>query len=260
MCTGAEPYLLAAAAAATAAGTAKQISATKKVQRAREQAALEDLGRKKKTSDEANALFQTQLAESGAGDAQAEADKAAAEQLAEAQALTQRQDTGFTTGTDTNAAMGNATPIVKEVAARTLADELAQAEGQMKARATLQGYRQRQIQRGYDFGRAAERMKNLGMFNQGWDQVAQTQQLLAQNAGNKDAMLGDALVGLGQIGFSAYGSGLAGGAGKAASGGSTLAGSSNVWGDAAQSSLASGIGNTGASYGSVPYRYGGYIR
>ncbi len=207
MCTGVEPYLLAASVAATAAGTASQISANKKVRRASENAAFQELQRKQKVSDEANQLFQAELQNSNVGDANKDVDQAAAEQLAEAKALTQRDDTGFTGGTDTNAAMASATPIVKEVAARQLGDELAKAEGQMKARAMLQGFKQRQIQRGTQFGRAADRMKLLQGFNQGWSQVGQTQQALAKNAGANQAMLGDALVGLGSIGMQAYGAG-----------------------------------------------------
>jgi hypothetical protein len=259
MCTGVEIAMLAASTAATAYGTSEQISANKKVQKARESAALQDMQRKQKTSNEANQLFQAEMEHSDPGDANADVDKAAAEQLAQAQALTQRDDTGFQSGSETNAAQASATPIVKEVAARQLADELAQAEGQMKARATLQGYKQRQIQRGNQFGRAAEQMKNLGNFNQGWDQVAQTQQELAKNAGANEAMLGDTLVGLGRIGFSAYGAGVGSGAASSA-GGSTLAKSGNVWGDAANSSLASGVGSSGARYGSAPARFGGYFR
>lgn len=261
MCTGVEPWVIAAiSGAATAYGTSQQISAKKDQRRASENAALQDLGRKKKVSDDANAVFQAQLDASDPGDANKDVDEQAAQQLAEAQGLTQREDTGFTSGSETNAAQASATPIVKEVAARQLSDELAQAEGQMKARAMLQGYKQRQIQRGTDFGRAAEEMANLRNFNGGWDQVAQTQQAMAKNAGMNKAMLGDALVGMGSIGLSAYGAGLGSGAGAASQGGSTLAGSGNVWGDAATSSLAGQVGNSGATYGAAPYRYGGYIR
>jgi hypothetical protein len=262
MCTGVEPWVLAAVSAATtAAGTAAQISAKKQQRSASERAALQDMQRKQKTSAEANQLFQAEMEHSDPGDANADVDKAAAEQLAQAQALSQRENTGFQTGSETNAAQASATPIVKEVAARQLSDELAKAEGQMKARAVLQGFKQRQIQRGTEFGRAGEQMKNLGNFNQGWSQVAQTQQELAKNAGMNEAMLGDSLVGMGRIGLSAYGAGLGGGGAAAASqGGSTLANSQNVWGDAANSSLASGVGNSGATYGSVPFRMGGYFR
>ena len=222
MCTGVEPWVIAAVSAATtAAGTAAQMSAAKKQRKARESAASHELMRKQKTNDEANQLFQAEMQNSDVGDAKADVDKAAAEQLAEAQALTQRpeEESGFQApGTD--AAMGSATPIVKEVAARQLGDELAKAGGQMKARAMLQGFNKRTIDRGTQFGRAAEQLRNLNNFNQGWGAVGQTQMELARNAGANTAMLGDALVGMGSIGQSYAGampaSGAAGGASKLA--------------------------------------------
>jgi hypothetical protein len=260
MCTGVEPWVVAAiSAATTAAGTAAQMSAAKKQRNARETAALQDMQRKSKTSNEANQLFQAEMENSKSADAKEDVDKAAEQQLAEAQALSQRGEgeTGFKApGSD--AAMASATPIVKEVAARQLGDELAKAEGQMKARATLQGFRQRQIKRGTQFGRATEQMKNLGNFNQGWSQVAQTQQELAKNAGANTAMLGDVLVGAGSIGQSYAG---VMPATSAAGSASTLAGST-PYATTGASSLPSTVG-TGfnTNYNPrAPTRFGGYFR
>ncbi len=207
MCTGAEPYLLAASLAATAAGTAAQVNANKKREGATTAAAAADLERKAKTSREANAIFNAELENSDAGDASKAVDDAAAQQLAETQRLLSRspEDTGFQAPTDTSAAMTNASPVVKDVAARTLADELAKTEAQMKAASTLQGFKKRQLNRANQFGRAGEQMAMLGNFNQGWSNVADVQQQMAQFAGAKQAMLGDVLTGLGSMGSAYYG-------------------------------------------------------
>lgn len=259
MCTGAEPALLYASLAATAAGTYAQIDAKKQQRKATDRAASEDLMRKQKTALEAQQIFNTELQNSNPGDAEADADKAAAEQLQAAQELTQRspEDTGFVQPTDT-AGMANASPVVKEVAARQLGDELAKTEGQMKARSVLQGYQQRFMKRGQQFGRGVEQMQLLGNFNKGWDQVAQTQAQLAKNAGSNSAMLGDLLVGAGSMGTAystAKGASLFGNA--ATSGGSTLAGAGGPYGYT--STIPSSIGNTPATYGARTPRSGLYF-
>ena len=207
MCLGAEyawvPY--AVAAATTAAGTATQINATRQRRQATEQVAAADLARKRKLNDEAGQLFESELQNSRVGDASADVDAEAAKQLAEAQTLVQRpQPVGY----GAEAPQAGSSPVVREVAARQLSDALAQAEGQMKARAMLQGFQQRQIKRGTKFGRSAEQMQLLGNRSRGWDQVAETERMLAQNAGSKNAMLGDALVGLGSV-AAAYAGGTA---------------------------------------------------
>lgn len=216
MCTGAEPYLLAASLAATAAGTASQISANKKREGAAAAAAAADLERKSKTSRDAQAIFNTELENSDAGDASKAVDDAAAQQLAETQRLLSRapDETGFQAAGESSAAMTNASPVVKDVAARTLADELAKTEAQMKAASTLQGFKKRQLNRANQFGRAGEQMAMLGGFNQGWSNVADIQQQMAQFAGSKEAMLGDVLTGLGSMGSAYYGAMKGGGAGS----------------------------------------------
>lgn len=222
MCTGLE----VAALLATAAGTAKQVSATRKTRRANEAAANFELQKKAETNKQAEAIFEDQLALSDPGDAAAAADKAAEQQLMETQALLQRPDTGFT-GTGDTPAMAQASPVVKESAAKSLAQELQRAEGQMKARASLTGLGQRFRDRAVQFGRGAELMQQLGNFNQGWTQVGNIQQSLAKNAGAKDAMLGDVLVGLGsmgmQYGAATRGLGATAGAPSAAGTGMSLA-------------------------------------
>lgn len=259
MCTGAEAPLLYASLAATAAGTYASIDAKKDQRKAVENAANTEFLRKQKTNKEAQAVFNAELQNSDPGDAQGDADKAAAEQLAAAQELAQRPaaDTGFSSPTDT-AGMANASPVVKDVAARQLGDELARTEGQMKARATLQGYQQRFLNRGQQFGRSLEQMQLLNDFNQGWGRVGQTEQELAKTAGTNKAMLGDLLTGLGAAGTAysgAKGATLFGG--TAAEGGSTLAGSAGPYGTV--SDLPSSVGTSATKYGSVPYRLGGYF-
>ena len=206
MCTGVEAMLISGLM--TGAGTAASISAGRSQRKASERAASNELMRKEKTNEQARQLFNAEMENSDAGDAQATVDAAAAEQLAQAQALTDREDTGFTAATQAPGIAQSSSPVVKETAARQLADELTKAEGQMKARAALQGYSQRQRQRGTQFGRAAERMAMLGNFNQGWGQVGQIDQNMARFAGQNQAMLGDVLTGLGSIGMQ-YGANMA---------------------------------------------------
>lgn len=226
MCTGAEPALLYASLAATAAGTAASIDSQRKTRKASERAASADLLRKQTTAKEAKQIFDTELEASNVGDAQADADAAAALQLQETKNLIDRPaaDTGFTTSGEAPA-MVAASPVVKEAAARSLADELSKVEGQMRARSTLQGYNQRTMDRGMRFGRANDQMALLGNFNRGWDQVANTEQQMAKFAGAKQAMLGDLLTGVGSMGTAystAKGATLFGDAAKASSANATV--------------------------------------
>jgi hypothetical protein len=210
MCTGAEALIISGLM--TGAGTAANISAGRKQRKASEQAASMELARKQKINEQAEQLFQSEVGKSDATDAQAAADAAAAEQLAQAQALTAREGTGFTSAEEVPGLAQSGSTVVKEAAARSLGDELQKAESQMKARSVMQGYAQRQRQRATQFGRAAERMGMLGNFGQGWGQVGQIDQQMAKFAGQNQAMLGDALTGLGSLGFQAYGAGMWGNA------------------------------------------------
>lgn len=260
MCTGAEPALLYASLAATAAGTAASVSAQHKQRQAAQQAAQQDLARKQVTSKQAQDIFQTELQNSNVGDAQKTADTEAAAQLQQTQGLVNRPDTGFVSATETPG-MASATPVVKEAAARTLADELARTEGQMKARSELQGYQQRFLNRGIQFGRGADQMQLLGNYNRGWDQVAQTEQEMAKYAGAKQAMLGDLLTGVGSMGTqysTAKGASLFG---NAASGGGSLSSAGGPYGYT--STMPSQVGSTNAATGfrrtQAPTRFGGYF-
>jgi len=174
-----------------------------------ENAAALDERRKDKISKEAQAIFGSEVEGSSAEKASADADAAAVAQLAAANQLVNREDTGFVSATEAPGMSKSASPVVREAAARSLADELAKTESQMKARSVLQGWQQRQQQRGTQFGRTAERMMTLGNFSQGWDQVNKVDMGQAAHAGDERAMLGDVLTGLGQVGLAAYGAGAA---------------------------------------------------
>lgn len=248
MCTGLE----IAALAATAAGTGAQIYSQRQQNKALGAAAALDVQRKEKTAREAESIFNQQLGESSGDKALSDADAAAQQELAATQQLIARPNTGFGAENETQA-MANATPVVKEAAAQTLAGELQRAEGQMKARATMAGLQRRAEDTQRRQSRAIEQMVQLGGFNRGWDQVAGVEQQAAKMAGANSAMIGDLLVGLGSAGLQ-YGGG-AGAMGGAAGAGS---GANAAGGLVAGSSLEQPL-MAGASQGmKAPKSWGGY--
>jgi hypothetical protein len=202
MCTGAE-WVAVASAMATAGGTAASISANKSRRRASEAAAYNELQKHEGINKESQQLFQDQLASSDPALARREAEQAAAEEYAASQQLV-GQNEGFTAATETPG-LATASPVVKDAAARSLADELSKAESQMKARSVLTGLGLQRKQRMNQLGRTAERFDMLQNFGADWSRVGQTQQQLAQNAGANKALLGDLLTGVGGIGMSAAG-------------------------------------------------------
>lgn len=213
-----------------------QVGAARKQDKATANALLMDQERKGRQDKEALAIFDDQLGASDPQKALRDADQRTAETVAAVQGLTGRPGTGF--GAEPNAAMQRASPVVKEAAGQSLATELQRAEGQMKARATLQGLRRRQQDRGTQLGRAMETVGMLGGFNQGWGNVNQIDMAAAKQAGSGQAMLGDVLTMLGSAGLGMAGAGV--GAGAAAAGESAAAGTGLVAGSTLEQPLAAG--------------------
>src|SRR5262245_15097731 len=129
MCTGAE-LLLLASAGATVAGTASSVRAGRKQRAASEAAAQFELDRRRELEEQSKDLFKEQLAASDPGKAEKDAEAAAAASLAATHDLINQPDSGFVSANNAPGA-SKASPVVKEAAARTLADELQRAEGQM---------------------------------------------------------------------------------------------------------------------------------
>ena len=198
MCTGAEA-LLAASLLSTAAGTGVAIKSSRDVTKARNAAAATELLQKKKVDQDSQQLFAQTVQGSNPATAAADADQAAQQEYAATKDQIAQSATGFG-GAQTQGLAQATSPVVKEAAARSLADALQTADSQIKARATLRGLGVQRQQRGDQLRRANQQANMLGNFMQGWGQVGQVGQEAAKSVGDQDAMLGDLLTGLGQAG------------------------------------------------------------
>jgi hypothetical protein len=194
-----------AALAAAAAGTGVSIKANRDRTRATNAAALNDIMNKQKVERDSKSLFNQQVQTSDPAKAGEAADQAAQAQYAASKTQDAQSPQGFGGGDSAGIAASalGGSPVIRDAAARSLADALQVADAQIKARAVMGGLSRQRQQRFQQLTRANQQAGMLGNFNQGWNQVDQADQALAQNAGAGTAMLGDVLTGLGQVG-SAY--------------------------------------------------------
>ena len=183
-------------------GTQQQARAGQKVDRANAQA-LRNYGDKKRVqSEEARALFERRLAEQDVGNQQQVIDTQAADKVARVDAL----DQAATAETDPLLPGSDRAPrVVKEQNAQALASAVAQARARLKAMATLEGFSGRTFDRGLQFGQDADLFRTQASFDRGDRGVLQSEQMAASQAGNRNAMIGDVLTTLGQIGLMAGG-------------------------------------------------------
>ena len=197
-------------------------------------------GRQDALTREAQELFQQSLARQAPEEqigVRDEATQAALDRTAAAMEQAEDYDPGLP-------GQEGANRVVAEEIGRSLSEELARARAQIGARARMQGYGDRTFSRGVEIGRTNDQLSNLGVFSRGSGNILDADLLAAQGAGGGMGLLGDLLVGGGQIGAAASGGGFFGDGG--------LFGGTTVGDPTVLASPASGGGLRLPSYGRAP--------